>query len=187
MIESMPSPPPAKIERVIFLDIEGVVVTQRSLHCAFADVPPEIRPYTGADESGWHEFIDKPALALVYQLARERGAQIVLTSTLRTDKYVHLGLLTAAPNWAKGPNGDEADQYLSFEVTPKLGYRVLEIRTFIEKHGVESFCVIDDTILDIECYSRVEATHGFSVVNLGECMRFMKSVKYNSTLGIVFL
>ena len=187
----------SKIPRVIFLDIEGVVVTHRSLIVAINNARAKhngdatdtsMQNYTGATNAYWHRFIDKDALGLVFFLAKEMECQIVLTSTLRFQEHVHFGLLAAAPEFAKGPNGDEADQYLSFSVTERLNRREDEIRHFIADHGVEDYVVLDDRDLQIDNFIRVSPFEGFSVSDCSDAkFHLAKEGKYSHAMPILFL
>ena len=186
--------PLSKIPRVIFLDIEGVVVTHRSLIVALNNAKiaypdnTSLQRYTGATDAGWHRFIDKDALGLVFFLAREMECQIVLTSTLRSQEHVHYGLLQAAPEFAKGPNGDEADQYLSFSVTERLRSREDEIRQFIADHGVEDYVVLDDRRLQIDNFVEVRPLEGFSVADCHDAKLLLShSGKYSGEMPVLFL
>lgn len=183
---------PEIIPRVIFLDIEGVVVTHRSLIVEITNAQMfedgVMRNYTGATNAKWHRFIDKHALGLVFFLAKEMECQIVVTSTLRFQQFVHLGLLEAAPLFAKGRYGNEADKYMSFCVTDKLGKREDEIRKFVADHNVQEYVVLDDRGLQIENFVQVSPYEGFSVSDCATA-KFMlsKEGKYDGEMPAIFL
>jgi hypothetical protein len=131
-----------QVPKAIFLDIEGVVVTHRSV--LFSHTKTD--HYHGARNREWYKFIDPLAMGLIYRLARDYGAQIVLTSTLRNDEFVMEGLHKVAPPWL--PEGT-ADQFFAAEVTSKLDSREAEIQAYIKKHGVERYVVFDDRELSM--------------------------------------
>jgi HAD domain in Swiss Army Knife RNA repair proteins len=143
-----------KFEKVIFLDIEGVIVTHRSILVQHS--PKHGETYHGG-ELGWHRFIDKTAMGLVYLLARDFKAQIVLTSTLRDKPETHTGLCAVKPHWL-----DDPYDLLSQEVTTHLRTREDEIKKFIALHKVEKFVVIDDRKLTIDKFVWCNAYDGFS-------------------------
>lgn len=187
--------PLSKIPRVIFLDIEGVVVTHRSVIVAINNSKitypndTSMQHYTGATNSEWHRFIDKDALGLVFYLAKEMECQIVLTSTLRFQEHVHYGLLKAAPDFAKGGvNGEAADHYLSFCVTERLQSREDEIRKFIKDHGVEDYVVLDDRRLQIDNFVEVNPLEGFSVADCRDAKLMLShSGKYSGEMPMLFI
>ena len=121
--------------------------------------------YRGARVPGWEIFIDFSAMALVYQLAKDYNCLIVVISTLRRDPYLREGLLLAAPLWAKEENGEGSIAFnlLSPFITGNNNTREEEILTFVAKHNVEKYVVIDDRKLDTEFLVHVSPGDGFTL------------------------
>ena len=160
-----------EFEKVIFLDIEGVVVTHKSI--LFNHTPDN--PYRGARVPMWHHYIDKLCMGLVYLLAKDYAAKIVLTSTLRSDKYVHTGLLAVAPPWlnsllAVDPEVCALD-LLSTAVTEHRSSREEEIAKFVEDFAVKQYVVFDDRALKCPNFIQVDQYDGIR-------MRDFKKAKY---------
>lgn len=133
-----------EFKKVIFLDIEGPLVTHRSI-LQYTDMSIS-RHYSGGGRNpDWWKFMDLCAVGLVYKLAVDYKAQIVLTSTLKKDKYTYHGLIKAAPEWLS----EEATSYLSTAITGDRSTREEEIQDFIRTCEVEKYVVIDDRRLDI--------------------------------------
>lgn len=142
-------------DKVIFLDIEGVIVTHCSIivnHC-----PEKQQTYHGGRAFWWH-FIDKNAMGLVYMLAREYGAKIVLTSTLRGMSHTLVGLEAVAPIWA----ADDPYEYLSTEHTKFLNSREREIAEFVARNKVRKYVVFDDNPLACPNFILTNAWNGLS-------------------------
>jgi hypothetical protein len=154
-----------EFHKVIFLDIEGVIVTHKSI--LYNHTPD--RPYRGARTPVWNSYIDQLCLGLVYKLAMDFAAQIVVTSTLRNDKYCHTGLLASSPPWL----GDNAGDYLSTQVTEHRGSREEEIALFVEKFKVTQYVVFDDRDLECPNFIRVDQYDGLSLHNYNKAKQFL--------------
>ena len=140
-------------DKVIFLDIEGVIVTHRTI----LDKTTKHLKYVGGT-IGWERFIDTGAMSLIWRIAQKYNAVIVLTSTLRYQPLTIPGLLNSLPDWL---SLDDALAFLSSEVTSRGDIREEEIRAFITKHKVQRFVVIDDRDLEIEHFVQINAYDGF--------------------------
>lgn len=156
---------PNKYHKVIFLDIEGVVVTHRSIvrqHC-----PTKGEFYRGG-YNGWHRFIDREGMAMVYKLAVDYDAQIVLTSTLRNAPETYSGLCAVTPIWLEDPT-----EYLSSEVTVQGKTREGEIRSFIVEHKVEKYVVLDDRDLKTGAFLQCNPEDGVTFDIYCKAKRFL--------------
>jgi HAD domain in Swiss Army Knife RNA repair proteins len=160
--------------KTIFLDIEGVVVTHRSI---LVQPSPKRSETYHEDRTGWHRFIDKTAMGLVYLLARDFGAQIVLTSILRGKTDTYSGLCEVAPPWV-----EDATAFVANEHTDKLGSREDGINLFIRENKVDKYVVIDDRNLKIKNFVWCNPRDGFSYDNYQQSRLFLaddpSTVKY---------
>jgi hypothetical protein len=147
-------------DKVIFLDIEGVIVTHRTI----LDKTTDHLHYHGG-RMNWEQFIDTGAMSLIWRIAVKHNAVIVLTSTIRFEKLTISGLLSSKPDWL---DLHTAISYLSTEVTEKYGTREEQIRAFVQAHGTKKFVVIDDRELEIENFIGVNPRDGFSMANYYE-------------------
>lgn len=140
----------------IFLDIEGVIVSHRTI-IAHSDLPNGIH-YHGGSEN-WTTFIDTAALGLIYRLAKDFSAKIVLTSTLRFKRGIVNDLIALRPSYV---SSEEAIAMFSLGVTERLGMREDEITIFAKENGVTKYVVIDDRTLSIGNFVNVNQSVGFS-------------------------
>lgn len=165
----------SEFHKVVFLDLEGVVVTHKSI--LYNHTPDN--PYRGARVPNWNQYIDRCCLGLVYRLAMEFAAQIVLTSTMRNDKYVHTGLLALPPVWM---SMDNTLDYMSSAVTEHRGSREEEIQKFVEDFEVKKFVVFDDRELKIKNFVLVNPHDGISMRNFNKAKEFLidegQEIKY---------
>jgi len=123
-----------KIEKAIFLDIDGV------LALTFGFSLPESEWLWGTA----YPF-DKPCVETLNKILELTDAEIVLTSQWRVD-YTRdeLEQIFAWNNVLKSP----------LAVTEHIGgfTRCLEIESFMEENQVEKFVIIDD--MHLECYPK---------------------------------
>lgn len=165
--------------KVIFLDIEGVVVTHRSIlvqHCVERG-----ETYHGG-RSGWHRFIDPIAIGLIYKLAKDYRAQIVLTSTLRGLSHTYSGLCAVAPHWL-----EDATELLSFEHTRHASSREEEIEDFIRLHNVNKYVVIDDRRLHSSSFVWCNPRDGFTYDNYHQSRVFLADEPGHVAPELIFL
>ena len=165
--------------KVIFLDIEGVVVTHKSILFNHT----EDNPYRGARKANWSGYIDRLCLGLVYKLAHDYKAQIVVTSTLRKDKYCHTGLLSVAPTWLNMITSEiSALDYLSNAVTEHRSNREEEIAKFVEDFEVKQYVVFDDRALKCPNFVQVSPYDGLSLFDYNSAKPFLldagEEIKY---------
>lgn len=165
--------------KVIFLDIEGVVVTHRSI--LFQHCPEKGEHYRGG-KPGWHRFIDDIAMALVYKLAVDYDAQIVLTSTLKGHPNTYAGLCCAVPIWLEDPT-----MYLAEEYTEHMSSREDEIRAFIKKHNVEKHVVFDDRDLLIPNFIQCDPCEGITYANYHSAKFFLTDNSKEVTHEAIYL
>ena len=144
--------PKNEFDKVIFLDIEGVIVTHRSIIVQHDDASGE--RYHGG-RAGWHRFIDNIAMGLVYKLAHDFNARIVLTSTLRGMFETIPGLWAVAPHWCKDPT-----EYVATAHTEFLDTREAGITKFVKDFGVRKYVVFDDTHLTCPNFIRCKPSNG---------------------------
>lgn len=153
-------------KKVIFLDIEGVIVTHRSIITQFSKEKGE---YYHGGRPGWHRFIDRCAMALVFHMAKEHGARICLSSTLRNDPGVVSAICCICPHWL-----DEEDALDMFtEPTAHGSSREEEIKSFIKAHDVEQWVAIDDRDLNLHNFVQTRPADGFSMQNFYDAQLFL--------------
>ena len=136
---TLPRPPKTC---AIYLDLEGVLVTHGTLIARKGIQEPH---YSGLNPN-WKDFVSPVAWGLVVQLALEFDAEIVITSTLRSNdgilsalkSLIHLDLDLEhedlfAQNWRTG-HGDRRSE---------------EIQDHARSSGHETYLVIDDRKVDL--------------------------------------
>ena len=114
--------------KVIFLDFDGVIVTDRSINTL--------------RHSGSTPF-DRIAVVNLNTLIASTGAQVVISSSWRTDRSLNMKQVL---NYA-GVQCNMIGQ------TPVIGCRGYEIGCWLDAHpkGIEQFVILDDAIDDILC------------------------------------
>ena len=126
--------------KVLFLDIDGVLNSHRSAY-AFGGFPYDVDKHRSR--------FDDVAIALVRNICAAAGAQIVLSSSWRTDKdWKRIGTSLSLP---------------IFDRTPSLaGPRGEEIAAWLADHQeVECYAILDDDgdMLDEQQPFFVQTTH----------------------------
>ena len=114
--------------KVIFLDFDGVIVTDRSI--------------STLKHSGSTPF-DRVAVVNLNTLIASTGAQVVISSSWRTDRSLNMKQVL-----------DQAGVRCTIiGQTPVLGRRGYEIGCWLDAHpeGIEKFAILDDAIDDILC------------------------------------
>lgn len=147
-----------KTMHVIFLDLEGPIVTHRSILTGPADIA-----YQGG-KPGWTHFIDSISLKLVKRLSDKYQAKIVLTSYLRRFDNVKDDLIGVDPY---GMNFAEDWR------TDNVGNREDEILRYVSKHNVEKYVAIDDMKLDIKNSVRVDPREGVTFRAYSSCQKYL--------------
>lgn len=126
--------------KVLFLDIDGVLNSHRSAY-AFGGFPYDVDAH--------RDRFDEVAIGLVRNICKAAGAQIVLSSSWRTDK-----------NWTRI---GEALNLPITDRTPSLaGPRGEEIEAWLSTHPeVECYAILDDDsdMLDEQLPFFVKTTH----------------------------
>lgn len=164
-------------QRIVFLDLEGVVVTHKSILATHlpALAGAKIDGYTGGGPD-WANYVDRVAYAMILRVCQKHGAKIVLTSVLRTRHEVRKHLLDLAEILL---GSSPTHLFHSCPVTEHSDSREEEIRDWIlfeEKatgSELESFCVIDDRRLEIENFVQVDQRDGFSYDNYMKAQNFL--------------
>jgi hypothetical protein len=168
-------------ESVIFLDIEGVIVTHKTI-ILNTDLASGFRYHGG--RLHWEKFIDKTALGLVGKLAMDYDATIVVSSTLRGMPHTTAGLLFALE--AQFPSSG-AESYLSKEHTEFLGSREKDIMAFVEKHSVERYVILDDADFEHPHLVHVNPLDGLSYDNYQAARHFLVKPPAEVNPDIIFL
>lgn len=127
--------------KILFLDIDGVLNSQRSAY-AFGGFPFDVDKHRNR--------FDEVAIALVRNICTAAGAQIVLSSSWRTDKdwqrigrSLNLPIVDRTPYLHPGPRG-------------------VEIAAWLAEHPeVECYAILDDDgdMLDEQRPFFVQTTH----------------------------
>ena len=166
--------------KIIFLDLEGVVVSHKT-----------ILLNTGHDQSymsydaNWARFVDKLAIQLIFRLADEFDANIVLTSTLRSDPKIIGAINRLWLEWY-----EDAD--LIYGVTGRSSSREQEIADFVMELGkrdsmVTKFVVIDDRRLTTSNFVQTDPREGFSYANYQECRTLLADDGVQLKPDLIFL
>ncbi len=150
--------------KVIFLDIDGVLNSERSL-AAFGHRPWSLTPFN------WH-FFDGVAVRLLARAASETSASVVLSSSWRTDlttsedrarlgAYLKVDIIGATPTAIQGPWGELMG-------SPKRGD---QIEAWLAAHPeVEDWAIVDDVDEVLPSQAKrlvlVDGDVGFSVANM---------------------
>ena len=157
--------------KAIFLDIEGVVVSHRTI-IAYSDLPNDVH-YSGGNE-GWLQFVDPVAMALVFRLAKTFGAYLVLTSTLRFKPNVVTDLIKLRPCYV---SEEEAVEMFSLGVTGRTAStrndREGEILDFVENNRLLRYVVIDDRNLDMGNFVNCNSASGITYNNYQDAKEFL--------------
>lgn len=151
----------APFERTIFLDVEGVLVTPRSI-LAVGQREGTYNP----GRLGFRFFIDQVALNMVCRTALECDADIAITSTLRRHpQCVHTLMALMTDYYYSLPQTPQLGQRREYaiETTGYLGSREEEIQDFVKSFEVKRFAVVDDRVLSIDNFVHVDPSIGFAV------------------------
>lgn len=153
--------------KLIFLDLEGVVVTQGSIESVSTRKinPPNYMDYGDS----WGEFVNPVAMGLIFLLAEEFDAEIVLTSTIRFKNEVRIALDRI---WVQRSGGGKR----ILDVTPRAETREWEIREYLnreESKAVTHYVVIDDRYLLIDNFVLVDPHDGFSFGHYNKCRELL--------------
>lgn len=146
-------------ERTIFLDVEGVLVTPRSVLAA-GQFEGQYNPH----RLGFRFFIDMVALNMVCRTAVECEADIAITSTLRRDpKCVHTLMALMTDYFHRLPETTPSGQRREYdvEITKHLSSREEEIESFVKSFDVKRYAVVDDRVLNIQNFVHIDPSVGF--------------------------
>ena len=166
--------------KIIFLDLEGVVVSHKT-----------ILLNTGHDQSymshdaNWARFVDKLAIQLIFRLADEFDANIVLTSTLRSNPKIIEAVNRLWTEWY-------ADADLIYGVTGRSSSREQEIADYLiaqrkTDDPVDYFVVIDDRRLTTSNFVQTDPREGFSYANYQECRTLLADDGVQLKPDLIFL
>jgi len=99
------------VNKAIFLDLEGIIVTHRSI---LAQTAPHLGERYSGKAVGWARFVDDLSMRLVIRLAVLSHSKIVITSTLRSNPSI-LGILEMmCMRWAKFYQKDNGGEDLTY-------------------------------------------------------------------------
>lgn len=126
--------------KIIFLDIDGVLNTNKSMNLAYTDriAPDPNRPWLTMDPN---------PVTLLEALVNTTGAKIVISSSWRNTSLEASPAIIEALVWAGFQKADAV-----IDVTPrsrKLTRRGDEIQDWLSRHEVSKFVIIDDDAFDI--------------------------------------
>ncbi len=168
-------------ESVIFLDIEGVIVTNKTI-ILNTDLESGLHYHGGRRH--WEKFIDKTALGLVGKLAMDNEAKIVISSTLRGMSHTWSGLYTTLEKLF--PDSD-TESYLAHEHTEFLGSREKDIMAFVRRHSVERYVIFDDADFEHPHLVHVNPLDGLSYDNYQAARHFLVKPPAEVNPDVIFL
>jgi hypothetical protein len=140
--------------KIIFLDIDGVLNSERSF-LAYGGYPwPD-------DILSWNKF-DRIAVSMIRKLCEATGAQIVLSSSWRSELKT-----TVLSEYLSLPIIDKTTDHTEGWCHHKM--RGYQINYWINSNDVDSYVIIDDMdeVMDIqrEFFIHVDSNNGFSYHN----------------------
>jgi len=146
-----------KIERVIFLDIDGVLATDES---------QRIRKKFWFDDKT--SPFDQRCVRVFNTILKLTDSEIVLTSSWRLfNDLAEIGKIFDFNRVLKKP----------VAITSELGDRDLEIETFIKENEIGSFLILDD--LQINCFPdnfiRTQASTGLNKTHIEKAYKILMS------------
>jgi hypothetical protein len=156
--------------KAIFLDIEGVIVSHRSILVQTSQEHGEM--YTSSSP-GWHRFVDSVAMRLVIDLAMRSDSKIVLTSTLRDEPNIVAALEGMCMRYASHKSKDEDGTDLIAGVTGHGSCREQEIAGYVHNHDVSQYVVLDDRRLSCPNFVWVDPREGLTYANFQQCKPFL--------------
>jgi hypothetical protein len=137
--------------KVIFLDIDGVVNSGRSV-IAYNKYP--------INNKSTRNF-DMVAVGMIRSACKKCKAEIILSSTWRNEKdWENLGKTLRLPIVDKTPvcYGDN---------------RTEEIRIWLEKNKVDEYVVVDDIIICMDNFIKVDPKNGLSYENYRDILNIL--------------
>lgn len=175
----------SKALKLIFLDIDGVVNSSRSVFTKIGPVPGDIHPVLGAlpyEAISAIQTVDPVCVALVNRLIQsDQSIGVVLSSTHR--KHFHNG------NYGSEEHLSRLRVYLNlmgfnlpsfFDVTPVLHRpRGEEVSAYLDnlsdEFTVADFVILDDgaDFLDWQPLVRIDATIGMDFANYADACKFL--------------
>lgn len=160
----------AQLEAAIFLDLEGPMVSHRSIINQNA---PHLGELYGGRSQGWHRFVDPVALGLVARLAVDFAARIVVTSTLRRDHHVMASLYSMLYSRSRYSSQNGGLDLLHGVTEDFGGQREREVQQYITDHEVQRWVAIDDRTLQLTNFVQVDSRDGFTYANYQDCKPFL--------------
>lgn len=151
----------------VFLDLEGPIVTHRSIIVNSTDDSP----YQGDRTFRWVQFVDHTSLALVLQLCNDFKAEIVLTSLLRSNQRIVSQLYMLCHELSEQM---KIDNPFDSRVTEHMqSQREKEILHFVKENEVKKWVAIDDKGLDLKNFVRVDPREGITWDAYQRCKPFL--------------
>lgn len=135
---------------VIYLDLEGVVVTTSSIMALQRNAP-----YNGMSSENFIHFVDKVSLGLVCKVAASFSASICISSTLRGHEWLKASLEELIKGYGVPLHKNWKTSHQSS--------REEEILKHVADNGVTNFAVVDDRKLDIKNFVRTNQRFGFDL------------------------
>ena len=140
---------------VVYLDLEGVVVSHRSILAA-----SNIQRYSAICAATFMVGVDQTSLNLIAFMAKKHNSKICITSTLRDYDYLKPTLEAAFKDagFIDMLHGD-------WRTCHEEDTREKQIQSHIRRNAVDRYIVLDDRKLEIKNFVRVDPTEGFTFRN----------------------
>lgn len=157
-----------KMFKVIFLDIDGVLVTGRSLE------RPCRQFFSPEGQNMYMQRLDKVAVQNLNALLKLTKAKIIISSTWR--RIFLLNLIES--HFLK--EGIELDEHVIIDRTSSRGNRTSQIQESIElyRNSIESYVILDDADIDerlAKNHVKTNFYNGFSVYDLAKAVKILYS------------
>lgn len=164
------------MSKVIYLDIEGVIVSRKSI---IAAKPKRYRPIT---EQGFLLGVDRVCFSLILYMAKKHGATICVTSTLRTFPFVESCLRKLASDLGY-PNAFH-EKWRTANTDSK---RALQIEQHMLDNRVSKFVVLDDNEVRIRNFVYVPPEDGFGMEHYEQAQKHIADDPENIEPELIFL
>ena len=156
--------------KVLFLDIDGV------LNC-MCPAPLQDNDWIDLDE--WRYGFNPDLVARLRHVIANTDCRIVISSSWR--HHVNYAPYQPDRNWrevlAEKLRRNQADVIIGETPTDSKGQRGKEIAEWLKTHEVESYCVVDDEVVDILPYidnSRIVKTDMTVGLTIEDARRIME-------------